>query len=162
MLVLGAWRSSLDRWYTPLDAAGNSFGPQFEHQVSDWLAASPGAAAQLLVIADRDCPCTRATLAKLDQAVAQSGRKDFRVVVRDIHDTNDDPSWRRILQAVPATPTLLAIASRRLIYAGPVTSGNFCTTAVGRVLGVSALQVPRATALFDVVDKGCYCRLTKP
>jgi hypothetical protein len=56
---------------------------------------------------------------------------------------------------------LLAVEGKQLVYAGPVTSGNLCTTAVQRVLGVTALQAPRNRPILNWLDNGCYCRLTR-
>lgn len=162
MLALSQWRASLDTWYVPLNVANaNTFGEQFQRQVSKWLGSADGRGAALVVITDRECPCTKVTLKKLDEALALSPRKDIRLIARDIRDAqaNHDPAWARVLNEVPATPTLLAIEGRQLLYAGPVTSGSFCTTAVGRVLSVAALQSPRSTAMFNLIEKGCYCRL---
>ncbi len=161
MLVLNAWQVSLDTWYTPLDGDRNgALTADFKLSVSDWAAATGGAGAELVVIVDKSCPCTEATLRRLEEAVAHSKRKDLRIVIRDIHDDNGnkDPPWQKVLRQLPATPTLLSIEGRRLVYAGPVTSGSFCTTTVGKVLGVNALQATRGSTLFDVVEKGCYCR----
>jgi hypothetical protein len=160
MLVLNAWRASLDAWYVPVDADRRSyFGAQFEHDVSDWLETAQGTGAALVVIADRDCPCTRPALARFDEAVARSGRRDVRLIVRDINDAADGGiAWRRVVSGVPATPSLLAVDNRRLLYAGPIASGSFCASAVGEVLGLAALQAPRANPLFNLLNKGCYCR----
>lgn len=162
MFALGKWQASLDIWYLPPDAASaDTFGEQFHRHVSQWLQGVDNPGAALVVIADRECPCTKATLTRLDEALALSRREDIRLVVRDVRsaDTDRDAAWLRVLEAVPATPTLLAIEGRQLLYAGPVTSGNFCTTAVSRVLGVTALQAPQGRTIFNLIDKGCYCRL---
>lgn len=162
LLTLSKWQASLDTWYAPMDVAdANYFGESFQRSVAKWLESAEGAGAALVVIADRKCPCTRATLKKLDEALALSPRRDIRLVVRDIGDVDADQDavWTQVLSEVPATPTLLVVEGKRLLYAGPVTSGNFCTTAVGRVLGVTALQLPRSAAMFNLIDKGCYCRL---
>ncbi len=160
--ALGKWRASLDTWYAPLDTPNaNYFGESFERSVTNWLESSDGAGAELVVIADQQCPCTRATLKKLDEALALSQRRDIRLVVRDISDTgaNQEKAWAQVLSEIPATPTLLAVQGKRLVYAGPVTAGSFCTAAVGRILGVTALQTPRSDAVLNLIDKGCYCRL---
>jgi len=162
MFALGKWRTSLDTWYAPLDGPGASdFGERFEKQATAWVKAEGGDDARLIVIADPECPCTRVTLKKLDEALALSPRRDVRLVIRDVHDQQavQNAAWAQLLNTVPATPTLLAVEGKQLLYAGPVTSGNFCTTAVGRVLGGTALQSPRTGVLLDLIDRGCYCRM---
>lgn len=151
---LNKWRASLDTLYTPA-------GERFMANVSDWLASSNETGSRLIVIADRDCPCTKASLRSLDAALAQSSRKDIQLTVRyiDDADTKRDAMWRAVLDELASTPTLLALEGRQLAYAGPVTSGNLCTTAVQRVLAVTALQAPRARPILNWLDNGCYCRL---
>jgi len=146
---LNKWRASLDTSYAPP-------GEQFMANVAGWLAGSNETGPRLIVIADRDCPCTTASLRSLDAALAQSGRKDIRVMVRYIDD-EADRAWAAVLNELPSTPTLLAIDGAQLAYAGPVTSGNICTTAVQRVLGVTALQAPRVNPILNWLDTGCYC-----
>ena len=164
MVALNAWQASLTKWYVPFDSdSRGAFGTQFERNVSDWVASTHGTGAELVVIVDRSCPCTKATLLKLNEAVARSQRKDVRVVVRDIHDTDTETNtaWQKMLPDIPATPTLLTIEGKQLVYAGPAISGSFCTSAVQRVLGISVLQAPPRSPLFNWVDKGCYCPTTR-
>lgn len=150
LFALSKWRASLDTLYAPAGV-----DEQFIERVSDWLASIHTTGAQLIVIADRDCPCTKASLRSLDVALAQSDRKDIRLSVRYLDEVD-----AAVLAALPSTPTLLAIEDKQLVYAGPVTSGNLCTTAVQRVLGVTALQAPRTRPILNWLDNGCYCRLT--
>jgi hypothetical protein len=143
LFALSKWRASLDTLYAP---AGVS--EQFITRVSDWLGASTETGSQLIVIVDRDCPCTQASL-----RILESARGDVPVTVRDIDDVD-----ALVRDELPSTPTLLAVEGRQLVYAGPVTSGNLCTTAVRRVLGVAALEAPRARPILNWLDTGCYCR----
>lgn len=152
MFGLNQWRASLDTLYAPA-------GEQFMVNVSDWIASSNETGPRLIVVADRDCPCTKAALRSLDAALAQSGRKDIRMTVRYIDDVADR-AWAAVLNELPSTPTLLATDGAQLAYAGPVTSGNLCTTAVQKVLGVAALQAQRSSPILNWLDNGCYCRLT--
>lgn len=145
LFALSKWRASLDTLYAP---AGVS--EQFTERVSDWLGTSNETGSRLIVIVDRDCPCTNASL-----RILESARGDFPLTVRDIEDVD-----RPVRDEIPSTPTLFAVAGRQLVYAGPVTSGNLCTTAVQRVLGVTALQAPRDRPILNWLDNGCYCRLT--
>jgi hypothetical protein len=151
LLALSQWRASLDTVYAP---AGVSH--QFTEVVSAWLATDSQRGARLIVIADRSCPCTTASLRILESALVQADRKDVQLNVRYIEDV--DAVVRR---EIPSTPTLLAMEGKQLVYAGPVTSGNLCTTAVQRVLGVTALQAPRDRPILNWLDNGCYCRLTR-
>lgn len=156
LLALSKWRASLDTLYAPAGV-----DDRFIELVAAWLTADGEAGSRLIVVADRDCPCTTASLRSLDAALAQSTRKDIQLSVRyiDDADTTHDAAWAAVLDELPSTPTLLAMEGRRLVYAGPITSGNLCTTAVQRVLGVTALQAPRARPIFNWLDNGCYCRL---
>jgi hypothetical protein len=156
LFALSKWRASLDTLYAP---AGVS--EQFIKSVSDWLGTTNETGPRLMVIADRQCPCTTASLRSLGAALAQSRRENIQLSVRYIDDavTNHDAAWVAVLSQLPATPTLLAAEGRQLVYAGPITSGNLCTTAVQRVLGVTALQAARASPILNWLDNGCYCRL---
>lgn len=147
LLALSQWRASLETLYAP---AGLS--DQFMEHVSAWLATGNQTGSRLIVIVDRDCPCTQASL-----RILESARGNVQLSVRDIDDV--DPLIRNEL---PSTPTLLAVAGKQLVYAGPVTSGDLCTTAVQRVLGVTALQAPRERPMLNAFDSGCYCRVPRP
>lgn len=149
LFALSQWRASLETLYTPA-------GERFMGNVADWLARSNDTGSRLIVVADRKCPCTKVALRSLDAALAQSSRKDIRLTVRYIDD-EADPAWAAVTNELPSTPTLLAIDRKHLVYAGPVTSGNICTTAVQSVLGVTALQTPRASPILNWLDMGCYC-----
>lgn len=166
LFALNAWRTSLDVWYAPLDAGDVSyFGEPFTQHLAAWLAGSDESGPRLIVIVDRECPCTTAALRSLDTALAKSNRKNITVDVRYIDgpdSTGNSAAWRALLSELPATPTLLAIQGRQLVYAGPVNSGNLCTTAVERVLGVTALQSPRTSPIVSWLERGCYCRLQEP
>jgi hypothetical protein len=145
LFALSQWRASLDTLYAP-----SGVSEQFTKVVSDWLAASNESGSRLIVIVDRDCPCTNASLRVLETA-----RGNVPLTVRDIDDVDT-----RVRNELPSTPTLLAAAGKQLVYAGPVISGNLCTTAVQRVLGVTALQAKRERPILNWLDTGCYCRLT--
>jgi hypothetical protein len=149
LLALSQWRASLETLYSPA-------GKPFMQNVAGWLASSNETGARLIVVADRNCPCTKVALRSLDAALAQSSRENIRVTVRYIDDAAD-PAWVAVTNELPSTPTLLAIDGRQLVYAGPVTSGNICTTAVQRVLGVTALQTQRTSPILNWLDTGCYC-----
>jgi hypothetical protein len=150
LFALSQWRASLDTLYAPA-------GERFMANVSDWLARNNQAGARLIVVADRECPCTKAALRSLDAALAQSSRKDIRWTVRYIDDASE-PAWKAVMDELASTPTLLAVEGKQLVYAGPVTSGNICTVAGQRVLGVTALQAPRTSPIVSWLETGCYCR----
>lgn len=159
LFALSKWRASLDTLYAPAGV-----DDRFTERVADWLSGSSETGSRLIVVADRDCPCTTASQRSLNAALAQSSRKDIQLTVRYIDDADmkHDAAWAAVLNALPSTPSLLAVEGRQLVYAGPVTSGNLCTTAVQRVLGVTALQAPRARPILNWLDNGCYCRRAQP
>lgn len=162
MVALSKWRASLDIWYAPFDTElAIGFGESFERNVTRWVQDEHGIDTGLILVADRDCPCTKATLATLEDAHSRAERKGVGISVRYINDSGAGSGsvWKAVLSEIPATPTLLVINQGRLIYAGPVTSGNFCTTAVRQVLGIVALQASNSGPIFNWVEKGCYCRL---
>jgi hypothetical protein len=163
LFALSQWRASLDTWYAPLDAGHfGDFGEQFTQNVAAWLADSDETGSRLIVIVDRGCACTKAALRSVDAALAQSRRRDIQLTVRyvdDVDPRDDAAAWRAVIEELPATPSLLAVEGRRLVYAGPVNSGDLCTSAGQRVLGVTALQAPRARPILNWLDRGCYCRL---
>ncbi len=164
LFALNAWRASLETWYAPMDGnVPSPFGAPFARSTEAWLTADAADGARLILVLDRDCPCSNAARAGLESALAQTSRKGVRVTVRYLDDapSQGDPAWRAVLRELPATPTLLAIDGRTLAYAGPVNSGSLCTTAVRRVLGVTVLEAPRTGPILNWLDKGCYCRLPR-
>lgn len=165
LFALNKWRASLDVPYAPPDDGRLSyFDERFERNLVTWLSNDDAPHRRLIVVADRECPCTKAALRSLDAAVAGSSRTDIELSVRYIDDA-DPPggstAWRNLLEELPATPTLLAIDGGQLVYAGPVNSGNLCTTSVRKVLGVAVLQTPRSSPVVSWLDRGCYCRLKR-
>ncbi|RYZ92994.1 MAG: hypothetical protein EOO68_22160 [Moraxellaceae bacterium] len=60
---------------------------------------------------------------------------------------------------IPSTPTLLVMDEQRLVYAGPVTAGNMCTTSVLKILGISVLQSEPQKPVINWLEEGCYCPL---
>ena len=160
MLILSKWQASLETWYAPLDTlAPAQSSPGFEAKASAWLAATDSTGQRLVLIASRTCPCTKATLSNLETAIRSSPARNTRLVVRYIEDDpgQADRAWRPLLSEIPATPTLLAVDNGKLLYAGPVNTGNFCSTAVGKVLGVSVLTSRPAAPLLNWLARGCYC-----
>jgi hypothetical protein len=160
LIVLSKWRSSLETSYAHIEPnMAQVFGESFERKAHAWLQSEGAGGARLVLVTDRDCPCTRATRAALDAALASAPRRDVSLVERDIHDEVSDPSWGALLGELPATPTLLAIDQGQLVYAGPVNAGSWCTTSVSQVLGITALQVPGSGAVLNWLGEGCYCQM---
>lgn len=159
LIVLAKWRSSLETDYAPLEpGARQVFGVPFQQKASEWIATSDDRRARLVLVTDRECPCTRSTRAALDTAIASSPRRDVAFVERDVR-VGGDAAWQAVLDEVPATPTLFAIDNGQLVYAGPVNSGTWCTRGVSEVLGLTALQAQGSGAVLNWLGNGCYCRM---
>lgn len=162
MLALGQWRSSLDTWYA-VPGAGNeeTFGPAFQEKAALWGEKNLGDKKELVVILDRSCPCTKAAISALETAKGESSLKGVHLSFHYIEERSGDvdPLWRQLLKDIPATPTVLSFDNKALIYAGPIASGNFCTTNGSRVLGLTALESTRSAPLLNWLNVGCYCRL---
>lgn len=159
LVVLSKWQDSLINWYVPWEDEAGYFGASFERDVLALPDMAAGKEAVLTLVMDESCPCTRATSAVLRSAMAVSSRQDLLLVVRDIRDpVMRRPEWVRVLQQIPATPTLIITEGRQLVYAGPVSSGNLCTTQVRNVLGLAALEsAAPGRPMINWLEKGCYC-----
>lgn len=164
MLSLSKWRASLDNWYQSPDVNPSEYFPEdFEAHLGAWLQQTGEPQPSLVLIADRRCPCTTPALTQLQAAVADSDHPDvgLRVQYVDAPRNLPDPHLDAVLASIPATPTLLVWADQRLRYAGPVSAGSYCTTAVSQVLGLSSLSRPPSQPLFGGLARGCYCPLGK-
>lgn len=160
LILLSGWQTSLQSWYQAADTqTAPGFSKGFVQDAEQWLASDADAQAALILIVDDQCPCTKATRLKLESAIAASARPDasLRVVRVDPHTAARDENLSRLLTAIPSTPTLLASEQGRLLYAGPVNSGDFCTTAVNEILGLAALQRQQAGFTQSWLSRGCYC-----
>jgi hypothetical protein len=161
LVALSKWQDSLITWYVPWSGStATYFDDRFEQDVRALPDVGRKQGATLFFISDRACPCTRATLGTLQAAMVKADRKDLRLVMVDVNDPlAKSPQWSRLLRQLPATPTLLITEGQRLVYGGPVNSGNLCTTKVQEILGLSALQSAPQRPVINWLEKGCYCRL---
>lgn len=161
LIALSQWQASLITWYVPWSRdSATYFGDQFEQDVRALPSLGMDAGATLFFISDRSCPCTRASLGILQAAMEKAPRKDLRLVVVDVNDpVAKIPAWSQVLQQMPATPTLLVTDGQKLVYGGPVNSGNLCTTSIQKTLGIKALQSPPQKPVINWLEKGCYCPL---
>lgn len=162
MFALNKWRASLETWYVAPEANPAvlllpDVGPRAIH----WLKTSGEAETALILIASRSCPCTSAALSLLQEAARAPSKKSAPLKVQFIEEPPTDQltfdAWQQLLKTIPATPTLLVIESERLLYAGPVNSGSFCSNAINQVLGVSLLGQAAASPQLNWLAKGCYC-----
>ncbi|MBO6754588.1 MULTISPECIES: hypothetical protein [Spongiibacter] len=161
LVLLGKWQASLESWYVdPDEAPLMGFNDGFSARAQAWLLDEGYAGDQLVLIVDRHCACTAATLKKLTAILEEAERPTSMLKVIDVglyrtgNGMFDAPA---ILAEIPSTPTLLTMRASVLTYVGPVTSGNFCTTAVNDVMGVSALSWESEATVFDWLNRGCYC-----
>lgn len=164
LVLLSKWQASLVSWYLPWgDDPAAYLDARLDAQISALPELGDAAdATTLLVVTDRACPCTRATLNIIKDAMARSARRDLRLKIVDIGDAKArTPAWRRVVAQLPSTPTLLVTEGQRLRYAGPVNSGNLCTTRVQELLGLAALQTSNSQPVINWLQQGCYCRLPR-
>lgn len=161
LIALSQWQASLITWYEPWSGdTATYFGKQFEQDLRALPSMSKEGGATLLFVADKSCPCTKASLATLQAAMEKGGRKDIRLVVMDVNSPPiKNPAWNRVLEQIPATPTLLVTEGHKFLYGGPVNSGNLCTTSVQKILGLSVLDSTPQRPVINRLDKGCYCPL---
>lgn len=162
LIALSQWQASLLGWYEPWGTAARpAFGQTFSHDVSALPGVSTAQNSLLFFIADTDCPCTKTSLAVLQNALQKSRKENLELVVVDVNTARSkDPAWARVLQQIPSTPTLLITDKGKLLYAGPVNSGNFCTTRVKNILGLSALEAAPTQPVLNRLEKGCYCAVS--
>lgn len=166
LIVLSKWQSSLTRWYMPLTEDHTAYFSNSLEQdirllaVADQYSSKQQYGVTLFFIADNTCPCTAATSSILNNAMQTSNHQDIKLVMMDVHSPQTStPAWQRVLQQIPATPTLLVMDGQRLVYAGPVTAGNMCTTNVLKVLGLTVLQAEPQKPVINWLEQGCYCPL---
>jgi hypothetical protein len=156
MVLLGKWQASLERWYIdPDEAPIFGFNDGFQEKAAAWMQAQRIVGNKLVLITDPECACTTATEAKLKSVLSDAEQPLTRLQRIDIDSA--DPLFMSLIQDIPSTPTLLTVKDGVLSYAGPVSSGNFCTTAVNAVMGVSALHWETATTVYNWLERGCYC-----
>lgn len=161
LIALSQWQASLITWYEPWRGdTATYFGKEFEQDVHALPGIGDESGSTLLFIADKSCPCTKASLATLQAAMQKGGRNDMHLVAVDVNDpSTKDPAWARVLRQIPATPTLLVTEGKKFVYGGPVNSGNLCTTSVQKILGLSVLDAAPQRPVINRLEKGCYCSL---
>lgn len=162
MVLLSKWQASVETWYIdPSIAPVFGFSETMEGSLQDWLEiGASNTSAKLVVFVDAQCHCTKPTLYQLFAAVDKAGY-DRSIV--SIHYLNElisagHAAIRLVENEIPATPTLVTISDGMPSYIGPVTAGNFCTTAASDVLGVSALGWKREQISTNWLSRGCYCQ----
>ncbi|MDE2421299.1 MAG: hypothetical protein KGO49_09000 [Gammaproteobacteria bacterium] len=163
LIALSKWQYSLNDWYIPLNKDTKSY---FSENLAQDVRILPdlrqGHDVTLFFISDTNCPCTRAALNILRTAIDQTSRKDLHLIVVDINDQIAQSSaWMRVLQQIPATPTLLVIEGHRLVYGGPVNSGSMCSANILKILGLSVLQSTPQKPVINWLQAGCYCPLKR-
>lgn len=163
LVVLSKWQESLNVWYVPLHQDTTLyFGKTLEQDILRLPETKGNSGAVLFFIADETCPCTRATLNILKQSMQTSQRQDTQLVILDINDVKaKSAEWAQILKQIPAVPTLLVMEAQHLVYAGPVTAGNMCTTSVLKILGLSILESEKQRTVINWLEEGCYCPIKK-
>ena len=156
LFALNAWRASLETWYAPMD--GNVPSPSetpFARSTEAWLTADAADGAELILVLDRDCPCSNAARAGLQSALAQTSRKGVRVTVRYLDDapSQGDPAWRAVLRELPATPTLLAIDGRTRLRRSRQFREPVHDCGSPRA-GVTVLEAPRTGPILRLARQG--------
>lgn len=161
LMALSKWQYSLNTWYIPLNQNSTTyFSQSLEQDIRALSATTQTNRVTLFFISDRHCSCTQVTLNILQNAIAQTNRKDLHLITIDINDPLPERSkWIKILKQIPATPTLLVTEGQRLVYGGPVNSGSMCTTNVLKILGLTVLQSDSQKPVINWLQQGCYCPL---
>lgn len=164
LMALSKWQYSLNTWYVPVNTSSSAYLSQsLAHEMSVLPEVVQGRGVTLFFVSDQSCPCTKVTLNILQTAMKQANRKDLRLVIVDANaPLAKTPAWQRVLQQIPATPTLLVTEGQRLVYGGPVNSGSMCTTSVLKILGLSVLQAEPQKPVMNWLQEGCYCPLKPP
>ena len=159
LLGLAKWRASLETWYASPGGNASYLDGSFQSDTANWISTANLPARALILVVDPNCPCTNFAKANLQNAVSASSRRDTPIIVRSIKATPSGPdaAWGAVVDKLPSTPTLLAVADRKLLYAGPANSGNLCTTAVQEVIGRRAVEASRSRPLINWLERGCYC-----
>jgi hypothetical protein len=159
LLGLSKWRASLDTWYASPGKNATYLDGSFQADAAYWISTANLPASSLILVVDPNCPCTNSAKANLQSAVSASNRRETPIIVRAITATpsRPDAAWQAVVNKLPSTPTLLAVSERKLVYAGPANSGNLCTTAVEKAVGLRAVEAPPSRPLINWLERGCYC-----
>lgn len=164
LVLLAKWQASLETWYSPPGVDVAAFvDERFTSHVESWLRSRHEDGAVAYLVTSRECPCTAATVHLLDREIERSSRRDIRRVVLDIDtESAGRAAFRRVARALPSTPTLLVGQAGRLVYAGPATTGAFCSNRVARVLGLAVLETRPNRPFVNALERGCYCPRSRP
>ncbi|PWR25335.1 hypothetical protein DKG74_06120 [Zavarzinia aquatilis] len=163
LVALGGWQTSLETWYfTPARAATEAFAGNFVADVSRWMNAHADDETRITLIVDRECPCTRSTIIKIEAERRRIGNlPPLRVVYLDDTAGPDRVALAAVLDGIPSTPTLIVMDGASLRYAGPAVSGGTCTGSEQRILGLATLTARPASPVLNPIDRGCYCPLSR-
>lgn len=163
LVMLNLWRESLSVPYLPERVGADILSPAaLQSAANAWLAAdrkNPGA-AHLIAVVDPACPCTAPGLAALRAQLLETGSAETTLSVVTPSALASDPTGygRILLREIPATPTLLVLSAGKMRYAGPITDGGACGSAVRKVLGLAALKNANGSSVRNIAARGCYCR----
>ncbi|WP_236104874.1 DUF6436 domain-containing protein [Zavarzinia marina] len=159
LVLLGAWQASLETWYfVPKGAENIAFAGDFASDVLRWSEAGADDGPSVTLIVDRDCPCTRPTIAKVEAALHEI--EGQRVPLRIAYlDAPTSAAFAAVVDGIPATPTLIVTDGDALLYVGPAVSGSTCTGAEQRMLGLATIAGKPTAPILNFVDRGCYCAL---
>lgn len=158
LIFLSGWYASLDAWYVPLDTPESAFSEfRLAEKADEWLQSTGNRGISYYVFVDPQCACSKPTLKKLQSAIEQSDHPSANVVVIDIAG-NLDSSLKSLVDEIPSIPMVISSFNSTLIYTGPANAGNFCTTAVDRVIPVIATSGVQPEPIHNWLSRGCYCK----
>lgn len=160
MLGLAKWRASLEVPYVQASELHQVFDNDFVRATDQWLSTRLDRGSELILMVDPACPCTRATLSSIDQAMQRSSALQAKLTVVEFEQSMHEAKTllAEVQVRLPATPTLLAVRQGQLVYAGPVNSGSFCTRSVRQILGLDVLTADAPGVMLNWLSSGCYCR----
>lgn len=160
LIVLNGWYSSLSTWFIPLDSVNDpNYEITLEATANKWLMENNNGGLSYYVFVDPECPCSKPTVKKLIETVANSTQPLAKVEVIEL-PRGDQPishSLRELMTNIVSVPFVLVGSGSTIVYTGPVNSGNFCTTEVDKVLPMIATESATVRPIHNWLSKGCYC-----
>ncbi|MFO1217863.1 MAG: hypothetical protein U1E89_05690 [Burkholderiaceae bacterium] len=163
LVVVLRWQMSLDQWYVPLNSPDLArMSNDITEAAGPWLSSLDAAGGRrLFLLTDPNCACTPPAILRVKAAMAEA-QQAFRspmalkVIAVDDRHALSNVAWRRVVQNIPATPSLIVVDGNRLHYVGPAVSGSLCI-ADANVTGLFGAGPPGDGTTVNFIDKGCFC-----
>lgn len=167
LVVLQRWQMSLDQWYVPLTSQDFArMSEAITEEAKPWLETLDDAGGRrLFLVTDPDCPCSLPAIQRV-KAAMNKAQSTFPtpITLTIVHigdrDATNNAAWSRIVQNIPATPSLIVVDGKRLRYVGPAVSGSLCI-GDSSVTGLLDIRETSDGPAVNYIDEGCFCAIPR-